>query len=469
MASLPVHRSAPVRAPGVVGVGGRRAAGAAERGSRRSLVGWLFGFGSSILADQVFFLALTWAVIQVGSPGQVGLVLAAGSVPRLLILVVGGAVADRVSPKRIIICTDSGRAVVMAAAAAVLMLGSMEIAGLVVVALVIGALDGLFLPAVGALPGRIAEQHEMGRIAALRTVTQRSALLVGGPLAGWLIFLSGPSTAFWASAGLFAVSVGCLALVTLRTDNASARSADHPAASVGTTADRPVLGSMSTRPRAKIAAPAAAAPRAGHTLLADIRDGLISARRDPVLPWLLLLVAGMNLAFAGPVTAGFPLLAAHSHWGSVGAGMLIGGFGLGAAVSGLGLVFVPRIPMAGLVALAGVGTMGVALIAVAAADTLPVAVTAAVILGIASGVFATVVHAIVLTRTPKTELGRVMALLSLSVEGVVPISLAVSGLLTATLGANATIMIGGTLAIATTVVVATRPALRHLQLTTLDG
>ena len=199
-----------------------------------------------------------------------------------------------------------------------------------------------------------------------------------------------------------------------------------------------------------------------------IRDGLISARRDPVLPWLLLLVAGMNLGFAGPVTAGFPLLAAHSNWGAVGAGMLIGGFGLGAAVSGLGLVFVPRIPKAGLVALAGVLTMGVALIAVAAADTLAVAVTAAVILGIASGVFATVVHAIVLTRTPKTELGRVMALLSLSVEGVVPISLAVSGLLTATLGANATIMIGGTVAIATTVVVATRPALRTLQLTTLS-
>ena len=227
MALLPVHRSAHIPAPAatnVVRVGGRRAvlaAGTAERGSRRSLVGWLFGFGSSILADQVFFLALTWAALQVGSPGQVGLVLAAGSVPRLLILVVGGAVADRVSPKRIIIGTDSGRAVVMAAAAAVLMLGSMEIAGLVVVALVIGALDGLFLPAVGALPGRIAAPHEMGRVAALRTVTQRSALLVGGPLAGWLIYLSGPSTAFWASAGLFAVSAGCLALVTLRTDKAS--------------------------------------------------------------------------------------------------------------------------------------------------------------------------------------------------------------------------------------------------------
>ena len=444
-------------------------AGTAERGSRRSLVGWLVGFGSSILADQVFFLALTWAALQVGSPGQVGLVLAAGSVPRLLILVVGGAVADRVSPKRIIISTDSGRAMVMAAAAAMLMLGSMEIAGLVVVALVIGALDGLFLPAVGALPGRIAAPHEMGRVAALRTVTQRSALLVGGPLAGWLIYLSGPSIAFWASAGLFAVSASCLALVTLRTDDASEMSTHQPDQPNPTFLIRGRSRSRSTPPHppTKTATPAAAAPRAGQTLLATIHDGLVSARRDPVLPWLLLLVAGMNLGFAGPVTAGFPLLAAHSNWGAVGAGTLIGGFGLGAAVSGLGFLFLPRIPKAGPVALAGVLTMGVALIAVGAADTITVAVTAAVLLGIASGVFATVVHAIVLSRTPKTELGRVMALLSLSVEGVVPISLAGSGLLTATLGANATIMIGGTVAIATTVVAATRPALRTLQLTTL--
>lgn len=94
--------------------------------SGRGLFGWTIGFGSSVLADQMFFLALTWAALQVGTPRQVGVVLAAGSLPRLLILLVGGAVADQVSPKRIIVGTDTGRAVVMAAAAVLLLLGSMS-------------------------------------------------------------------------------------------------------------------------------------------------------------------------------------------------------------------------------------------------------------------------------------------------------------------------------------------------------
>ena len=92
----------------------------------RNVTGWAIGFGSSLLADQVFFLSLTWAALQLATPGQVGLVLAAGSVPRLLILLVGGAFADRASPKRIIVGTDSGRAVVMIVGATVLMLGSMN-------------------------------------------------------------------------------------------------------------------------------------------------------------------------------------------------------------------------------------------------------------------------------------------------------------------------------------------------------
>lgn len=116
-----------------------------------------------MLADQVFFLALTWAALSLGSPGEVGAVLAAGSVPRLLFLVVGGGVADRASPRWVIIGTDTTRAVVMAVAAAVTLLGSLGTVGLIVVAVAVGALDGLFLPAVGALPARIAPVHLLGR------------------------------------------------------------------------------------------------------------------------------------------------------------------------------------------------------------------------------------------------------------------------------------------------------------------
>lgn len=449
---------------------------ALERSAARGLTGWLIGFGASILADQVFFLSLTWAALQVGTPTQVGLVLAAGSIPRLLILLVGGAIADRVSPKRIIVGTDSGRALVMAAAAVALMVGSMNTAWLVVVALAIGALDGFFLPAVGALPARIAPPHLLGRVAALRTVTQRVAMLVGGPLAGWLIYLYGSSAAFWGSAALFVVSVGALALVTLgkatsprrESDREPSREADlEPRREAGpgeVLQDEPAAGSVSASSTTLTETPVA--PKA--PILARIAEGLSAVRRDPVLPWLLLLVAGMNFGFAGPVTAGFPLLARDGGWGARGAGLLLGGFGLGAAVSGLGLVFVRRIPRAGWVALAGVTTMGVALAAVSFAATLPGAVVATVVLGLASGVFGTVVHAMILTRTPQAELGRVMGLLSLSIEGVVPLSFTAAGVSAGLLGPRTTLVLGGLVILVTTALAAVRPQLRSFQLVDPD-
>src|SRR3954454_13648460 len=156
-ASCPGH-SAPGRSGEEVGVGVFRSPERA-RSATRSLTGWVVGFGCSVLADQVFFLALTWAAVQLDVPGLVGLVLAAGSVPRLLVLLLGGALADAKSPKRIIIGTDSGRALVMAAAAAILLLGSMNAWALAAVAVAIGTLDGFFLPAVAALPVRLASSE----------------------------------------------------------------------------------------------------------------------------------------------------------------------------------------------------------------------------------------------------------------------------------------------------------------------
>src|SRR4051794_19352503 len=163
--------------------------GRREEATKRSLTGWVVGFGCSVLADQVFFLSLAWAAVQLGMPGLVGLVLTAGSLPRLLVLLLGGGLADVRSPKRIILGTDSGRALMMAAAGIIVLSGSMNAWALAVLAVVVGTLDGFFLPAVGALPVRVAPPHLIGRVAALRTLTQRLGMLAGGPLAGWLIYL----------------------------------------------------------------------------------------------------------------------------------------------------------------------------------------------------------------------------------------------------------------------------------------
>jgi MFS family permease len=413
---------------------------------RRSLTGWVVGFGFSVLADQVFFLSLAWAAVQLGVPGLVGVVLAAGAVPRLLVLLVGGAMADARSPKRIIIGTDSARALVMAAAALILLSGAMGAWALVAVAIVVGTLDGFFLPAVAALPVRIAPPHLTGRVAALRTVTQRVGMLAGGPIAGWLIHVFGPSAAFLGSAVLFALSVGSLALVTLTT---------RPKA---TAAARP-----SNRAHADVE-PTDPGTNALARAWAETTAGFRLVRRSPVLAGLLLVIGGMNFGFSGPFTAGIPLLAAAHGWGASGAGLLIGAFGVGAAVSGLGLCLLKHVPRAGHVQLAAVTSMGLAIGAVGAVPTLLVALAAAVVLGLSSGVFGTLAYALLLEATPVAEVGRVMALLSLVLEGSAALSFLATGVLATALGDGATFVIGGLVIVATALAGLLQPSLRQLEM-----
>lgn len=421
------------------------AGGFGRHSTTRSLTGWVVGFGCSVLADQVFFLSVAWAAVQLGVPGVVGLVLAAASVPRLLVLLVGGALADARSPKLILMGADSGRALVMAAGTVALFLGSMSPWGLVGVAAAVGTLDGLFLPAVAALPVRIAPPHLIGRVSALRTVAQRVGMLGGGPLAGSLISLFGPHAAFLGSAVLFTLSVASFALVTV-----------PPRPPVDATTQQPGAATHPGTSHPHVPA----RPHLLSRAWADTTRGFRVAYGNRVLTALLLLIGGMNLGFSGPFTAGIPLLAAANGWGARGAGLLIGAFGIGAAVSGLGLLLLTQVPRPRLAQLTAVLSMGLTIAAVGFSSSLPAALAAAAALGVSSGVFGTVVYTQLLRVTPTAEVGRVMALVSLILEATATLSFLTTGALATTHGAAATFLLGGLTIAATTLLATTWPHTR---------
>ncbi|MCW2810282.1 MAG: major facilitator superfamily 1 [Friedmanniella sp.] len=441
----------------------RRAVPSGDSHVGRSLIGWVVGFSCSVLADQMFFLALTWAALQTTTPGHVGLVLAAGSIPRLLILLLGGVVADSTSPKRIIIGTDSGRAVTMAVAAAVLFWTTPSTWGLVVLALVIGALDGLFLPAVAALPVRIAPAHLMGRVAALRTLTQRIGLFGGGPLAGWLIYLYGPGAAFLGSAALFALSVGSLLLVTVR-PGLTPPPPPRPAAETLTAETLTTPASTAPTSAATASDPGPSRPGRVRTLVDKAADGLTTVRDSPVIATMLLLIGFNNLGFSGPFTTGIPLLSAANGWGARGAGLLIGAFGVGAAASGFTLFLVRYVPKAGNHLLIGSLLMAVSMIGIGLVGSLTLAMLCSFLMGVASGIYGTLAYALLLTATPEHEIGRVMSFLSLTLEGVAPISFMAAGFIAALLSPQWSFLLGGGLSLLATLLFAARPLLRRQEM-----
>ncbi len=146
------------------------AAGTPVRPAHRdgNVLRWVAAYTLSMLGDTVFFLALSWAAVQTASPAQAGFVTAVGAVPRAVLMLGGGVLADRYGPRRVVIGSDAVRCAAVLAAAALLFATSPGLWPLVLLALVFGAVDAVFLPAVGALPPRLTGKDQLARVQGMR-------------------------------------------------------------------------------------------------------------------------------------------------------------------------------------------------------------------------------------------------------------------------------------------------------------
>ncbi len=412
----------------------------AARAAHRSpaVYWWLTSLGLSLIGDQIYFIALAWAAVQVASPAQVGLVLAAGSVPRLILLLYGGALSDRFGAKRLALSSDISRVLVLAATAATIVATGPSLTLLIILALVFGALDALLLPAVGALPARLVEIDQMARLQGMRMTVQRACMIAGAPLAGYLVARHGFATALGFTTVLLAMSV-----VTL----AATRLLPMPVAS-----------------GAPVDSPDGQKSRFTGRLARDVADGLRYVRHHRLLPALLLVSTITEFGFTGPINTGLPLLAAARDWDSGGIGWILGGFGLGAATTAALLAVVGRLPHAGLLISGSAAAMGVALTGIGYAPTLLGAVAAAILLGLASGVSGSLIGALTLAYTQPDRIGRVMSLSSLTIFGCMPVSYAATGLLAERYGPSTTFVLGGLIAFAAAITGAATPPVRGARL-----
>jgi MFS family permease len=86
-----------------------------------------WGQALSVIGDRITPVAIAFAVLGLGSPTDLGLVLAAGGVPFALFALAGGVWADRVGRRRLMLASDILRAVSQALVATLLITGSAEV------------------------------------------------------------------------------------------------------------------------------------------------------------------------------------------------------------------------------------------------------------------------------------------------------------------------------------------------------
>lgn len=167
----------------------------------------------SFLGDEVFFIAITlWVYTLTKSAALLGASLAAGFAGQALFGFVAGVVADRVDRRLVVVVSDIGRALVVAALPFVLP-RSLPAAFALLALLSIGS--AFFRAAVDALLPSIATRHEIPTANALFQTTERIAEVAGGVLGAAAVLALGYSTVMFAEAASFLVSAGCVLLMPL--------------------------------------------------------------------------------------------------------------------------------------------------------------------------------------------------------------------------------------------------------------
>ncbi|MGH2462558.1 MAG: MFS transporter [Candidatus Limnocylindria bacterium] len=348
----------------------------------------------SLLGDQFHFVALAWLVLQLtGSGLAVGTVLMVAGIPRAIFILVGGAFADRASPRGVMLASNALRAAFVGVLAILVLSGSAELWQLYVLAAGFGIVDAFFWPALSTMVPMLVTEDHLPAANALMQGSQQLTGLLGPALAGLLVAAVGTGLAFGIDAASFAVAAGALALI---------RGGRRPAAS--------------EVPRPHV--------------LGTIRSGVAFAWRDPAVRSLLLLSAVLNFAINGPVSVGLAWLADNRFDGGAAAfGFMLSAFGGGALIGAVAAGSLGRIQELGWATLGGSMVMGVALGLIGFAPSVVAIMALNFAIGLAVGLLNVRIVAWLQVRTPSDMMGRVMSLVMLGGIAASPLSLAAAGLL----------------------------------------
>jgi len=166
----------------------------------------------SFLGSMVTYVALPYQVFTLtGSSLAVGLLGLAELLPLLLTAFVGGALADTVDRRRMVLATDVGLAVGSGLLAANAALAHPHVWPLYVAAALLSALNGLQRPSLDAMMPRLVEPGDIPAAAALNTFRGSVGMISGPALGGVLIASAGLPATF-----LFDVATYVFSFVAVR-------------------------------------------------------------------------------------------------------------------------------------------------------------------------------------------------------------------------------------------------------------
>jgi len=339
-------------------------------------------WGATLLAFTAFFMSTVVNGVVAfelsGSNGAVGLVIFSQGLAMFLLGPIGGAYADRLPKRRVVVVGTLTAGAVFAITGLLARAGALEIWHLALGAGVLGGCFAFHGPARQAIVPDLVPPDRRGNAMALSQIANNASRVSGPAVAGWLLAWPavGASGAYLCMAGLYALAATSLSWLP-----------------------KSRRRTLDTR------------------VLADVADGLRYVRAHPRLRVLLSM-------FVAVIMTGFPYVAVLPGFvanqlgrGPEAIGLLLGVAALGGLATSVGVARFADSPRARSI-YSGLGLgFGLTLVALAGAPDYASAVGLCLLLGAANGGFQTLANAVLLHATEPAYVGRVMSLSMLAFAG----------------------------------------------------
>lgn len=364
---------------------------------------WI-GESISVLGDQFYLVALPWLTLQLsGSSLALGTVLMTAAIPRGALVLLGGAITDRLPPRDLMLGSNALRALVVGVLAGLILSHHAQLWHLYVLAFLFGTVDAVFFPASAAMVPLLLDEDRLAGGNALFQISQQMGGLLGPVVAGVLIAslsaTTGNGTAFLVDALSFVVAALGLSLIR---------------------------GTRARRTQAE------GEDGSSEGLFASIGAGIRYAWADPVLRTLLLVSLALNFSINGPAVVGLPLLA-HNRFpqGAVAFGMMIAAESVGGLAGTLLAGSIEKPPRKGLLIIGLAFLMGIGILLIGLSPNVFVAIPMLVAIGLGAGFLNVLAITWLQTRTDEAMLGRLFAMFTLTGVILEPVGVAGAGALAA--------------------------------------
>lgn len=379
----------------------------------------------SSLGDGAYTMALAWFILLLtGSATAMGLVVTASAIPRVLFLLFGGVVADRLPRRLVMLWSDAGRAIVVLLIATLAWLHLLQLWHLIVLSLIFGFVDGFFIPAYQSIPPQLVASEDLPSANALNELSQHASQLLGPLLGAACVALVGPASAFGLDGLTFIASSLCL--VSMRLPSQTAVN-DQPSARIDSE-EKEIEGISPSSANWSL-----------RGIFADMREGLGYVMGSAWI-WVTIVVASLGNMFLGaPLVVALPKLI-HDVYGT--GVWLLGAIGAASAVGSiLAALLVGQLKQLrwrGIKAyLTMIGTSAALTllgIPLPQASEPVVAILAGLFIGFGIGFFNVIWFIVLQQMIPADKLGRVSSIDMMGSLCLTPVGYALGGIVTDRIG-----------------------------------